>query len=160
MAQKSVTINQVSGVQSTPTNNGEVIVWSALRYPLTLTFPTSRFAGKTDKGARHHTEKITLKPGANRVAKHIWDHNCVKPTVQKRLDYGDLVVTKNMTAPEALVPKFELIEQGVPVEKYTAIRALCPAASGVTMKAALKAEGAPRGIADMDDESAPLTLEP
>lgn len=159
MAQKAVTINQVSGVQSTPTNNGEVIVWSALRYPLTLTFPASRFAGKTDKGARHHTEKITLKPGANRVAKHIWDHNRNKPTIQKRLDMRDLLVTSTSAMPRELVPKLALIEKGVPVEKYTTIDNLCPVASGVTMKAALKDAGAGRGIADMDDESAAITLE-
>lgn len=158
MAQKQTSIN-VETVQDGTNNKGEVIIWSALRYPLTLTRPVHRYNGKTEKGAQHVTERAVLKPGGNRVSREMWDHSKTKDTIMKRLDLRELVVTGTTAKPREMEAKLEMINLGAPAQKMETISNLCPDACGVTMKDAMKRTGAPQGLADMDDESAQITLE-
>lgn len=159
--QKQISIKGVEGVQDqAPTNNDFIIVWSALRFPLTLTFPASRFRHSKEPGARHETLTYTLKPGANRVPKNIWDHNKNKPTIDKRIEARDLVVSNAAPKKDSdLALKLEAIEVGEPPAKAASIRALCPAACGVTVKSAMKESGAAPQVFDMDDDNSPITLE-
>lgn len=146
---QQVTIKGVEGVQDqAPTNNDFVTVWCALRAPLTLTYPAARYNHSKEQGARHHTLTYTLKPGANRVPRQIWDHNAKKSTIVKRIDQRDLVVSA--VQPKDMDRKFEAIAHGAPPEKAGSISDLCPAADKVTMKASMKQVGAPHDLHDID----------
>lgn len=146
---QQVTIKGVEGVQNqAPTDNDFVTVWCALRAPLTLTYPAARYNHSKEQGARHHTLTYTLKPGANRVPRQIWDHNAKKETIVKRLDNRDLVVGARQ--PTEMRRALAAIEAGAPPEKAGSISDLCPAADKVTMKASMKQVGAPQDVHDLD----------
>jgi hypothetical protein len=158
--QKQISIKGVEGVQDqAPTNNDFIIVWSALRHPLTLTFPTHRYNNQKTQGARHETITYTLKPGANRVPKNIWDHNAKKETIVKRLDNRDLIAG-SATKPKDMERKLKAIEVGEPPQKAASIGDLCPAADDVSMRKSMKEAGTLPTVHDLDSDPQAITLEP
>lgn len=157
---KQVTIKGVEGVQNqAPTNNDYITVWSALRHPLTLTFPAHRYNNSKTQGARHETQTYTLKPGANRVPRHIWDHNKVKETIDKRLANRDLIVHAGAAAPRDMERDLKAIELGEPPAKAASISDLCPAADNVSMRTAMKSAGTLPTVHDLDSDPQAITLE-
>lgn len=139
-----------------PINNDHVTVWSSMRYPLTLTKPVSRFAGKKEGGAMHLTAKFKINPGPNRVPRDIWEHSAKREMIQRRIDERDLVVSA--VAPGDHKAAYRQIEEGHAPQKGEMIAKLQPLAEKTSMSAALKATGAPRGIADLDDAHGAITL--
>lgn len=156
--QKQTTIHGAATVQDgAPTEANYVLVWSAMRYPYTIKRVVSRYNHRKEAGASRIVESYTIKPGANRVPRALWDVAKNNPLTRYRLDHRDLVESNR--APIDLKDKLEAIALGVPPEKHATIKHLCPAAAGTSMKSALRSVGAPPAIADMDDESAAITLE-
>lgn len=156
--QNQTTIHDAATVQDgAPTESNFVKVWSSMRYPYTIRRVISRYNHRKEAGAARLTQEHVLKPGANRVPRDLWDAVKNNPLTRYRLDHRDLVVSDR--APADQKDKLEAIALGVPPEKHATIKHLCPAAAGTSMKASLRAVGAPPAIADMDDENAAITLE-
>ena len=150
MATKQTEIRGAATVQDglATTNNDTTLVWSSLRYPLTLTMPISRFGSNKEPGSRHETAFFTIKPGPNRVPSDMWNHNKTRATIVRRLDERDLV--PSATAPGDHKSSYNQISEGHAPSKSEMIGKLQPMAGGVSVASSLKDVGAPKGVADMD----------
>lgn len=124
----SVEVPLNEGLKKTHQSGDFVVVWSSLPHIYQLEMPVSR-RPKTSKGEavqggtyanwRDSNEQApVIRPGANKIAREVWNWAMTHPCVQKRCDYNYFVAYDSAaTPPPFIMAKLRDMQEGNAMSK-------------------------------------------